>query len=510
MKKNLLRSRLGEKLEESVIEFLSSLNEDREIFDEDILGTEVHNIMLYRVGVITFEELGAILSSLERIRNDRDSILENLNWTSFEDIHPVIENAVIEEIGIEIGGKLHSGRSRNDQVNMDMRLKARHLILDLLANLILFSETLLSLAEKYKSVPAPLYTHLQPAQIGVFGHYLLYYFSQNQRTIDRLLETIKRVNQNPLGACAVGGTSFPIDRELTTRLLNFDSMVENSLDAVSSRDVFVEILANLSILSTDLSRIAEDLIIFSSQEFGFVELDDSFSSVSSVMPQKKNPDPVEIIRGRSGDLIGRLMGVLTTVKGTPSGYVRDFQVIKPALFDALHSAISQVEVINGVFSTLKLREKSMERGVKGGKLNALDIAEFLVKDVGLSFREAHMCVGSLIRDGQDGEISAVLSKSRLEAEISRVTGKVVELPGKELDKFFSLEHCLDERISRGSPNLAEISRQISLFTSLLDDRKALVREMKIRLSESNARLEKTVSLAISGDRKEFDAELSSF
>ncbi|GAB4326017.1 MAG: argininosuccinate lyase [Promethearchaeota archaeon] len=499
MEKNILRSRVGEREDRSVIRFLSSIEDDRAIFDDDVVGTEVHDLMLYACGILSFDELRAILGALEKVRREGNSLLADAGSLPYEDVHPVVEARVIKLIGLDIGGKLHSARSRNDQVNVDARLKVRRDLLELLGGLDRLAAALLSRAGELSSLPAPLYTHLQPAQTGVFGHYFLHYCAGVLRSVERLQEAFRRVNQNPLGACAVGGTSFPIDRRVTTVLLGFDSSLRNSLDAVSARDCFLEVLADLAILAADLSRLAEDLILFSSHEFGFVELSDDYSSTSSALPQKKNPDTLELVKGKAGEFAGKFVQVFSTVKGTPSGYVRDFQEVKPPLFSALESMKLLVSVTRGAVLSLKVVPSRMEVTLRGGKLNALDIAEFLVQEHGLSFRQAHECVGNLIGANPAAPLEEVLTSGAIEEFVARQYHKEVSVDQEALSRHFDPLYCLNRRKSAGSPNPSDVAEQVEAFSSWRAHLRKRTSELVDKLKAAEKLRGELVDAALAGD-----------
>jgi len=295
MGKDLYRSGIETPLSEKTLKFISSLKEDLWIADEDIIGSEVHNIMLFEQKILNAEEISQILMALGEIKKELSTNSFELDET-FEDIHPLIEKSVIDKIGIEMGGKMHTGRSRNGQISVDLRLKIREELNITTEKLFSLFNTILTLSRINITSYMPLYTHLQAGQLGVFSHYLNNYLAQILRLVEGIEDIYKRINKNPLGACAIGGTSINIDRNRTAELLGFDGLIYNSIDATSSRDYIYETLMVLSSIGVQFSRIAEDLILWSTKEFGFIELDDKFCSVSSVMPQKKNPDTVELLR----------------------------------------------------------------------------------------------------------------------------------------------------------------------------------------------------------------------
>ena len=297
----MYRSRQKENLDKDVLNFLSSLNEDTNILIYDILGTQAHCLMLNKIGILTSAELSKILSSLSKIKfesTNSQNILSNELFLS-EDIHELVESIVIQDIGIDIGGKMHTGRSRNDQVILDVRMKLRDDIIDICELIINIIKSLVEKSKEHKNTIISLYTHLQQAQIGTFSHYLLSYSFSLLRDLERISSSFDRINLSPLGSCAIGGTGIPIDRNYTASFLGFRGLLENSIDATSSRDSLIEYLSFLSILMSTLSRIAEDFILWSTSEFNYIELSDRYSSTSSVMPQKKNPDPLEILRSRT-------------------------------------------------------------------------------------------------------------------------------------------------------------------------------------------------------------------
>ncbi|HKU50793.1 MAG TPA: argininosuccinate lyase, partial [Nitrososphaera sp.] len=389
----MYRSRPKGSLDDDVLQFLSSMQHDQAILEYDIFGSQAHSIMLHEIGLISRQELQKILSALESARKNNSLIKKE----GFEDIHEALEAFVIKRAGMNAGGKMHSARSRNDQVALDLRMKIRDDINNLCAALADLVEGLAGRAAETTHVPMPMYTHLQQGQIGTFSHYLISYAYGLMRDMERLYLCYQRVNQSPLGACAIGGSSIPIDRKRTAVLLGFDSLVTNSVDATSSRDVFLEFAADLSIMaSSSLSRIAEDLVIWSTTEFGYVELADRFSSTSSAMPQKKNPDPLEISRAKSAVISSQLGAMLGMVKALPSGYSRDLQELKPVLFDSSASALAMLKIVNGVVRSMHINKDRMEAAAKSSYAIALDIAEQFVLKNKIPFREAHKIVGGLV------------------------------------------------------------------------------------------------------------------
>lgn len=468
----MYRSRLDKNLDKHTLDYVSSISDDSEIAIYDIIGSQAHSIMLYENKILSKSEIKKILVALEKLKK------ENLSGkSSAEDIHELIETLVIQRIGLAAGGKMHTARSRNDQVALDLRMKIRDDI-NTICNCILdMVETLVVLAEKHTTTAMPLYTHLQQAQIGTFSHFLISYADALLRDFERFYDTFGRVNHSPLGAGPVGGTSLPINRNSTARMLGFSGIVENSIDATSNRDVVAEYVGHVAILMTNLSRIAEDLVIWSTSEFSFVELSDQFSSPSSVMPQKKNPDILELTRGKTARVIGNLVAILSNLKGLASGYGRDLQEIKPSVFLSSRTAISALVVLNSMFATLKVNKQKMNQIADSGYLAALDIAEALVKE-GLPFRTAHKIVGKLVQIAHESKISlSELTASEVARSVSER-----EFDAKRLGKIISsinAQSSLQSRSSLGSAGIAEQKR-------LIAKRKSTIRQYQKNLARRSA------------------------
>ncbi|MHA1914665.1 MAG: argininosuccinate lyase [Promethearchaeota archaeon] len=457
MGKNLYRSGLKSPLDNKALKFLSSLSDDLWIVEEDIIGTEVHDIMLFEQKILNKDEIRKILKALESIK---EQILNNQIELdeSFEDIHPFIEKSVIDRIGIEIGGKIHTGRSRNDQISVDLRMKIREELNNISKDLFMLFEILINLSKENMNSFIPLYTHLQRGQLGVFSHYINNYLAQVLRSLERIEEIYRRVNKNPLGACAIGGTSININRLRTSEILGFEGLVYNSIDAISSRDYIYETLMGLSLLAIQFSRIAEDLILWSTKEFDFIELDDRYCSVSSVMPQKKNPDTVELIRSRSSKIISNLFSSALITKAIPTGYFRDFQDLKIMLKNSFEQVHSIVEMFKGIFSTLKIKKENMKRAVDESFIQALDLAEFLVQEYNIPFRQSHKIIAQLVKNSEKSE--DLLNKAKIEEFIFKILNKKIVISDDLIQTLESLDLCLEKRISRGSPSSSEITINI--------------------------------------------------
>ncbi|NOR05945.1 MAG: argininosuccinate lyase [Deltaproteobacteria bacterium] len=385
--------RFLEATEKMLEEFSASVHYDCRLYRQDIAGSKVHARMLARQGIISDKDADAIIKGLGEIEEEIAS--GGFVWShELEDVHMNIEQALVERIG-EAGKRLHTARSRNDQVATDIRLYLREEIDRLDGLLSLLQEALLHQARAHEDLILPGYTHLQRAQPVLWPHHMLAYFEMFRRDRDRLQDCRKRVNICPLGSAALAGTGFPIDREYVAEELGFHGITANSLDAVSDRDFIIEFLATASILMAHLSRLSEELILWTSEEFSFVDLPDSFCTGSSIMPQKKNPDVPELVRGKTGRVYGHLMSLLTIIKGLPLAYNRDLQEDKEALFDAVDTVCASVEIMAALVAKLVPRKEHISRIVTQGFLTATDLADYLVKK-GMPFRQAHSVVGKAV------------------------------------------------------------------------------------------------------------------
>ena len=378
--------------------FTASVGFDKRLYKHDIMGSLAHARMLTHVGVLTVDECQAIVSGLQEI--ERDIERGALEWrVSLEDVHMNIEARLTERIGIA-GKKLHTGRSRNDQVATDIRLYLRDEIDAIHAELARLQTALLDLAERETDTIMPGFTHLQVAQPITFGHHMMAWFEMLVRDAARLADCRKRVNIMPLGAAALAGTSYPIDRAYTAQLLGFDAPAENSLDAVSDRDFAIEFTAAAALLMTHLSRFSEELILWSSTQFSFVDLPDRFCTGSSIMPQKKNPDVPELVRGKTGRVTGNLIALLTLMKAQPLAYNKDNQEDKEPLFDTIDTVRGSLKVYADMMSALRIKRDNMAHAARSGFSTATDLADYLVRR-SVAFRDAHEVVGKAVRYGVD-------------------------------------------------------------------------------------------------------------
>ncbi|GAB1530889.1 MULTISPECIES: argininosuccinate lyase [Brevibacillus] len=376
-----------------VEEYTASISFDQKMWRQDIVGSLAHVAMLGKCGILPMEEVRQIIAGLKKVKEKIERGQAEF-LVAHEDVHMNIEKMLIEEIG-PVGGKLHTGRSRNDQVALDMHLYLREKLMEIIQLAMYLQEALLEQAGQHLDTVMPGYTHLQRAQPVLFGYHLMAYVSMLQRDIERMTETWKRVNVLPLGAGALAGTTFPIDRTFVAELLQFDGIYQNSMDAVSDRDFIVEFLADASLVMTHLSRLCEELVIWSSQEFSFVELDDAFCTGSSIMPQKKNPDVAELVRGKTGRVYGNLFGLLTVLKGLPLAYNKDMQEDKEGMFDTVATIHGALALLTPMIKTMQVKTDRMRQAVTNDFSNATDLADYLVRK-DMPFRQAHEVVGRTV------------------------------------------------------------------------------------------------------------------
>ena len=433
--------------------YSESVSFDRRLYRHDIAGSIAHASALAAAGILATNEFEVIVRGLREIESE---IAEGrFVWDqSLEDVHMNIEAALTKRIG-PAGAKLHSARSRNDQIALDLRLYVREEIDQIVIRLRAVQNALLALAQKHAGIIMPGYTHLQRAQPIYFAHYILAQLEALERDHERLRDAQRRADVMPLGSGALAGSTISLDREGIAKALGFERVSQNSIDAVSDRDFVTDLLYSLVMLGIHLSRFSEDLIVWSTTEFGFIEFSDAFATGSSLMPQKKNPDMAELTRGKSGRLIGNLMSLLVTLKGLPTAYNRDLQEDKEALFDSVDTARAALEIFTAMLSELKINRERMESAAGDPQLLAADLAEYLVAK-GVPFREAHAIVGNLVTSGKP--LSA-LSKNEFRAASSAF--------GEDVREIFGVRKALARRTSTGSPSPENIERQIARWRELL-------------------------------------------
>lgn len=421
--------------------FNASLSFDQKFYHQDIEGSIAHVKMLAKQGILTTEDRDAIIEGLEGIRRDLES--GALTFTAeHEDIHSFVEAVLTERIG-EAGKRLHTGRSRNDQVALDMKLYTRDEIDELEALVKTLLEELLKLMEENLDTYMPGFTHLQKAQPITLAHHMGAYFEMFCRDRSRLSDIRKRMNSCPLGSGALAGTTYPLDREYTAELLGFDGPTLNSMDSVADRDYVIELLSALSIIAMHLSRFCEEIIIWNTNEYQFVEIDDSYSTGSSIMPQKKNPDIAELIRGKTGRVYGALVSILTTMKGLPLAYNKDMQEDKEMTFDAIDTVKGCLALFTGMISSMTFKKDAMEASAKNGFTNATDAADYLVNH-GVAFRDAHGIVGQLVLYCIDKGIAL----DDMSLEEFQAISPVFE---EDIYDAISMQTCVKKRMTIGAP-----------------------------------------------------------
>lgn len=441
--------------------FNESLSFDHRFYKQDIRGSIAHVKMLAKQNILTDTERDKIIEGLNSIEADIDAGKLKFDDGS-EDIHSYVEAHLIERIG-DTGKKLHTGRSRNDQVALDMKLYVRDEI-DELKNLLyeLLSEVL-HIMEENKSTYMPGFTHLQKAQPTTLAHHFGAYFEMFIRDFDRLVSTRKRMNLSPLGSGAFAGTTYDLDRDYVASLLDFDTATRNSMDSVSDRDYLLELLSDLAIMSMHLSRLSEEIIIWNTDEYRFVEMDDTYSTGSSIMPQKKNPDIAELIRGKSGRVYGSLISLLTTMKGLPLAYNKDMQEDKEMSFDAIDTLKSLIKLMSGMLSSMKFNHEKMAKSARGGFTNATDAADYLVKK-NVPFRDAHEIVGRLVLYGIEN--NKALDDFTLE-EFKNIS----DVFDNDIYDAISLNTCVEKRNTKGAPGLKAINDEVEASRKLLESLK---------------------------------------
>jgi argininosuccinate lyase len=461
MSEKLWNGRFSEKTDRMVEDFTSSIDIDKRLYSYDIEGSIAHCRMLAKTSIISDEDAFALIEGLGLIKREIERGEFQFD-KGLEDIHMHIETRLIEKVG-KVAQKLHTARSRNDQVVLDVRMYLRDETSNTIKHLVVLAKVIVDLAKKYIDVVLPGYTHLQRAQPVLLSHHFMAYYEMFSRDIDRFNDSLKRINVLPLGSAAIAGTTYPIDREYTARLLDFPKVSANSIDAVSDRDFIIEYLSAASICMVHLSRMSEELILWSSSEFGFIELPDSFATGSSIMPQKKNPDVPELVRGKTGRVFGDLFSLLTMMKALPLSYNRDMQEDKTALFQTVDILNNCIEIYVKMLPKLKINQETMERATSKGFLNATDMADYLVAK-GMPFRQAHGCVG--------GAVAYASSKKK---ELHELTLKELKSFSshirKDIFKILTTDQMINRRKSIGGTALECVKAAI----------KEAERELKIKM-----------------------------
>ena len=449
--------RFTKETDQLVFQFNESLSFDHRFYHQDIRGSIAHVMMLAKQGILTESDKDCIVEGLKSIEKDIDE--GKLTFAQdAEDIHSFVESNLIQRIG-DAGKRLHTGRSRNDQVALDMKLYTRDVLDETQELLTVLLGEILTLMKENVHTVMPGFTHLQKAQPTTLAHHLGAYFEMLLRDRDRLKDCRKRMNLCPLGAGAFAGTTYPLDRELTAKLLDFDGPTRNSMDSVSDRDYLLELLSDFSIVAMHLSRLSEEIIIWNTDEYRFVDMDDTYSTGSSIMPQKKNPDIAELIRGKTGRVYGALISLLTTMKGIPLAYNKDMQEDKELSFDAMDTVQGCIRLMSGMLSTMKFNHQRMEASAKGGFTNATDAADYLVGK-GVPFRDAHGIVGQLVLYGIESH--KALDDFTL-AEFKAISPVFEE----DIYEAIGMKHCVEKRVTVGAPGEEAMRQEIAQSEALL-------------------------------------------
>ncbi len=467
--KSVIRGRLEEELDAAALKFTSSVHHDRHILFYDLLVDVAHVLTLHRAGYISEDDVRKIVKALKKVASMLNDEVESLE--KYEDVHEAIENEVTKIT--ESGLKMHTGRSRNDEVATCLRMFARDHLLLMMEGIASLLKTILEIAEK-SHFPMPGFTHLQFAQPTRLSHHLLAYFDALSRDLERCMDAFRRVNLSPLGSAAFASSGYDLDREFSANLLGFDGVVENSEDAVASRDFLIESLFVSTSVMLSLSRIAEEIVLWSS-EFDFIELPDRYSSVSSIMPQKKNPDVAELIRANAGKAIGNLTAAMTIYKAMPFSYNRDFQEMNDLLYTTMKKVLLAINVANGMLSEIRFKRDVMERKALKGFTMATEIADVLVRKYGIPFRVAHRIVAKLTSKG--------IFEPRGE-EISRIADEFgYKIDAHDADFAIDIETVLESRKSIGGTAKKEVARMIDRRKRELGERMKTISEMKMIVEE---------------------------
>ncbi|RAP34277.1 argininosuccinate lyase [Candidatus Marinamargulisbacteria bacterium SCGC AG-439-L15] len=496
-KQQLWASRFKKQTDPRSKQYTDSTIIDKPMFYHNIWGSEAHTIMLGKTGVITDSHTKEILTALQKIKDD----FANGDWDlrlQEEDVQMNVERYVIDTVGIENGGRMHTCRSRNDQVVVDTKLYAREYLRKTMEKLIALIETFLTQAKDHTHTLMPGYTHTQHAQPMTYAYWLTHYAAVFLRDLERLLQADSVNNTNPLGAGALTGTSFPIDRELTTKLLGFEKTQDHCLDAVGAKDFNLQILSGLSILMSSVSRLADEIIYGITQEFNTMVLDDSFSMGSSMMPQKKNPGVLELVRGRTGKMYGILMAMLTTMKGLPSGYNRDYHEDKETLVEALNLAHDSIDVMQGVMETLTIKEDRLKELASENFATATELANYLVREHDIPFRLCHRIVGyvvgELVQEGKNFNDKARTKELLAEKEI--------QISDEDYEKTLNPEKVIQEYKSQGGTEATEVTRLITNMTKELTEFKTDLESRNQTVESAKAQTQAAVSAILNGSSAE--------
>ncbi len=460
---DLWGGRFTKNTDQMVYDFNASILFDKKLYRQDIQGSMAHVTMLAKQGILTEEDKNSIIAGLEGILSDVENGTLEID-SKYEDIHSFVEANLIDRIG-DAGKRLHTGRSRNDQVALDMRLYTREQIINTDHLLNTLMRAVLKTMEENLDTYMPGFTHLQKAQPTTLAHHYGAYFEMFKRDRERLADILKRMNYCPLGAGALAGTTYPLDREYTAQLLDFYGPTLNSMDSVADRDYLIEFLAALSTIMMHLSRFSEEIIIWNSNEYQFVEIDDAYSTGSSIMPQKKNPDIAELVRGKTGRVYGALMSLLTTMKGIPLAYNKDMQEDKEMAFDAMETVQNCLLLFTGMIETMNFRKDKMAQSALGGFTNATDAADYLVNK-GVPFRDAHGIIGKMV-------LLCIEKNCSIDDLSLEELKSLSPVFGEDVYDAISLETCVEKRLTIGAPGKDAMKEVIAINTNYLSEHPGL-------------------------------------
>jgi argininosuccinate lyase len=485
LSKLLRGGRIGSARKDAV-EFTASIKSDKKLLEAVIKINKAHVTMLTEQQIISTETGAQLLKALSEI--DPKMELD----PSLEDVHLVVEEEINKKLKPEIAGNLHVAKSRNDQVATAIRMALRTDILDVIAVIVALQESLIELAQKNTETLVPSYTHLHPAQPITFGHLLVSYVDALERSLQRLQETYKRVNSCPMGAGAIATTSFPINRKQTAQLLGFDDVLENSIDAVGSRDFVLETIADLTLLATDVSRIAEDFLVWSSPDFGILDLPESFAFTSSIMPQKKNPDVLEVIRARMSQILGNFVACATTMKALPSGYNLDLQELTPKLWGSIETVEKSVCILSELAKNLKVNPNVFDKQVLNYSTTT-ELANMLVKKYQVSFRTSHKIVGTIVKTLIDKNlVLSDLSPEQLNNTAKDCAGITLAVKLEDIKDSIDPKKCVESHKTLGGPAPAEVKRMLKNRLQLTSNSKTSLKDQESRLEEADVELESAV------------------
>jgi len=482
--------RLGKNFDDEVAKFTSSLDFDRELFEHDILNDMAHLVMLTKQGIVGVEDSKQIFTELKLLLKEGTNALDFK--PEHEDIHMAIESHLIKKVG-DAGGKLHTARSRNDQVACDLRMLARDKVNVLSKSVVELISSMLDVAGKNTLTLIPAYTHLQHAQPNTLAHHILSHVDSLFRSLERLEDAYTRIDMCPLGAAAATTTSFPIDRSLTAELLGFSKVLENSIDAVSSRDYMVEISSVITLLSIDISKMCEELILWSTSEFGLVELDDAYSSTSSIMPQKKNPDVLEILRAKTANAAGNFVSLTTMLRSLPQSYNRDLQELSPIFFNGIETAILNMQLLKKIIVTVKIKAEAMNNSCSNDFSTATELADLLVREEGIPFRTAHQIVGAVVSKAvnEGGDYNSINSKLLISVA-SEFTDLQFSLSDEQIKDALTPLKAVESRKTLGGPSPKLVKEAIQKRFESLSKAETNVNDRVQRLSESKKQLLRNV------------------